>query len=147
LEDASISGAKGVLINITCSSDLTMEEMTEASERIYNEVGNNAEIIWGTVIDDNLGEEMRVTVIATGIGSGPESSMKDKHGERSKASNVMDFPFSPTNNNSVDLDRPTFMRNEEATNDSAGFVQKKLKRLVGDNNDLDVPAFLRKDAN
>lgn len=147
LEDASISGAKGVLINITCSSDLTMEEMTEASERIYNEVGNNAEIIWGTVIDDNLGEEMRVTVIATGIGSGPESSMSDKHGERPKGSNVMDFPFSTAHNDAVDLDRPTFIRNEEALNQPAGFVQKKLKKLVGADNDLDVPAFLRKDAN
>jgi len=147
LEDASISGAKGVLINITCSSDLTMEEMTEASERIYNEVGNNAEIIWGTVIDDTLGDEMSVTVIATGIGSGPEASISDKHIERSKASNVMDFPFSNLNREDEDLDRPTFIRNEEAMNQSGGPVQKKLKRLATVNNDLDVPAFLRKDAN
>ncbi len=147
LEDASISGAKGVLINITCSSDLTMEEMTEASERIYNEVGSNAEIIWGTVIDDNLGDEMRVTVIATGIGSGPESSMSEKHGDRSKASNVMDFPFSNTHHDDIDLDRPTFIRNEETINQSASLVHKRLKKLAGSNSNLDVPAFLRKDAN
>jgi len=54
LEDISISGAKGVLINITSNSDLTMEEMAEASERIYNEVGENADIIWGTVVDTTL---------------------------------------------------------------------------------------------
>ena len=41
-------------MNITSNSDLTMEEMTEASERIYNEVGDDAEIIWGAVIDDSL---------------------------------------------------------------------------------------------
>ena len=68
LEDVSITGAKGVLMNITSTSDLTMEEMTEASDRIYNEVGEDADIIWGTVVDDSLGDEMRVTVIATGIG-------------------------------------------------------------------------------
>lgn len=69
LEDVAISGAKSVLMNITSSSDLTMEEMTEASERIYNEVGEDADILWGTVVDDNMGDEMSVTVIATGIGA------------------------------------------------------------------------------
>ena len=68
LEDIAISGAKGVLMNITCNSELTMEEMTEASERIYNEVGENADIIWGAVVDDSMEDEMSVTVIATGIG-------------------------------------------------------------------------------
>lgn len=148
LEDASISGAKGVLINITCSSDLTMEEMTEASERIYNEVGTNAEIIWGTVIDDSLGEEMRVTVIATGIGSGPESSISEKRIESSKSSNVMDFPFTNAHTDAVDLDKPTFIRNEEESSHQAGgSIQKKLKKMAGGSDDLDVPAFLRKDAN
>ncbi|MDA8140584.1 MAG: cell division protein FtsZ, partial [Desulfobacteraceae bacterium] len=73
LEDINIRGAKGVLMNITSSSDITMEEMTEASDRIYNEVGEDADIIWGAVIDDDMGEEMRVTVIATGIGTEEEA--------------------------------------------------------------------------
>lgn len=68
LEDISISGAKGVLMNITSSSDLTLDEMTEASDRIYQEVGDEAEIIWGQTFDEELGDEMRITVIATGIG-------------------------------------------------------------------------------
>ncbi|MCP3876220.1 MAG: cell division protein FtsZ [Desulfobacteraceae bacterium] len=68
LEDISISGAKGVLMNITSSSDLTLDEMTEASDRIHKEVGDDAEIIWGQTFDDELGDEMRITVIATGIG-------------------------------------------------------------------------------
>jgi cell division protein FtsZ len=69
LEDISISGAKGVLMNITSSSDLTLDEMTEASDRIHKEVGDDAEIIWGQTFDEELGDEMRITVIATGIGS------------------------------------------------------------------------------
>ncbi|MBF0572343.1 MAG: cell division protein FtsZ [Desulfamplus sp.] len=68
LEDISISGARGVLMNITCSSDITMDEVMEASDRIYQEVGEDAEIIWGQTFDETLGDEMRVTVIATGIG-------------------------------------------------------------------------------
>lgn len=67
LEDLSISGAKGVLMNITSSSDLTLDEMTEASDRIHQEVGDEADIIWGQTFDDDLGDEMRITVIATGI--------------------------------------------------------------------------------
>jgi cell division protein FtsZ len=69
LEDISISGAKGVLMNITSSSDLTLDEMTEASDRIYQEVGDDAEIIWGQTFDETLGDEIRITVIATGIGT------------------------------------------------------------------------------
>ncbi|MBF0301596.1 MAG: cell division protein FtsZ [Desulfamplus sp.] len=68
LEDISIAGARGVLMNITCSSDITMDEVIEASDRIYQEVGDEAEIIWGQTFDETLGDEMRVTVIATGIG-------------------------------------------------------------------------------
>jgi cell division protein FtsZ len=68
LEDISISGAKGVLMNITSSSDLTLDEMTEASDRIHQEVGDDADIIWGQTFDDEMGDEMRITVIATGIG-------------------------------------------------------------------------------
>jgi cell division protein FtsZ len=68
LEDISISGAKGVLMNITSSSDLTLDEMTEASDRIHQEVGDDADIIWGQTFDEELGDEIRITVIATGIG-------------------------------------------------------------------------------
>ena len=68
LEDISVSGAKGVLMNITSSSDLTLDEMTEACDRIYQEVGEEAEIIWGQTFDEELGDEIRITVIATGIG-------------------------------------------------------------------------------
>ncbi|MBU1247963.1 MAG: cell division protein FtsZ, partial [Proteobacteria bacterium] len=67
LEDISINGAKGVLINITCSDEMLIEEASEAAEVIYTAADPNAEIFFGTVFDDSLGDEMRVTVIATGI--------------------------------------------------------------------------------
>jgi cell division protein FtsZ len=74
LEDISIAGAKGVLMNITASSSMEFEEVAEASERIHKEVGEDAEIFWGTSVDDSLGDEMRVTVIATGIGAEVEAA-------------------------------------------------------------------------
>ncbi|MEW6220082.1 MAG: cell division protein FtsZ [Thermodesulfobacteriota bacterium] len=69
LEDINISGARGVIINICCSRNtLTMTEVDQASTRIQEEAHEEANIIFGVVYDDELGDEMRVTVIATGIG-------------------------------------------------------------------------------
>ena len=143
LEDISISGAKGVLMNITSNSDLTMEEMAEASERIYNEVGENADIIWGTVVDNTMGDEMCVTVIATGLDSGPESEME--HELRGK---IRDVTFNDLND-AVDYDEPTFIRRKEAVGESSGATYRGYRGIVIDNNDLndlDVPTFLRKKA-
>ncbi|TES88167.1 MAG: cell division protein FtsZ [Desulfobacteraceae bacterium] len=140
LEDISISGAKGVLMNITSSSDLTMEEMTEASERIYNEVGEDADIIWGTVVDDTLGDEMRVTVIATGIDSGLESAKETQLRGKIRDVTINDF------NDAVDYDEPTFVRRKEAVGESSGATYRGYKGIVIDNNDLDVPTFLRRKA-
>ncbi|MFV0350602.1 MAG: cell division protein FtsZ [Halodesulfovibrio sp.] len=67
LEDVSIDGARGVLMNITCSSDLTIEEVSEAAGAIQEAAHEDARIFFGTVFDDNIGDEMRITVIATGI--------------------------------------------------------------------------------
>ena len=143
LEDISISGAKGVLMNITSNSDLTMEEMAEASERIYNEVGENADIIWGTVVDNTLGDEMRVTVIATGLNSGPESEMENELRGKIRDVTFNDF------NDAVDYDEPTFIRRKEAVGESSGATYRGYRGIVIDNNDLndlDVPTFLRKKA-
>ncbi|HHP7234578.1 MAG TPA: cell division protein FtsZ [Desulfobacterales bacterium] len=150
LEDISINGAKGVLMNITSTSDLTMEEMTEASDRIYNEVGEDAEIIWGTVVDDSLGDEMRVTLIATGIGNGRVE-------EKPRARRVGTRDLSPTRGKVRDLtpadlqqanhlDKPTFIRRQEAVGESGGATYRGYRGIVLDNSDLDVPTFLRKKA-
>ncbi|MBW2249670.1 MAG: cell division protein FtsZ [Deltaproteobacteria bacterium] len=143
LEDISISGAKGVLMNITSTSDLTMEEMTEASDRIYNEVGEDADIIWGAVVEDSLGDEMRVTVIATGIGSEPE--LPQNHIELARKGKVRDITQSDLKS-AQNLDVPTFIRRQEAVGESGGATYRGHKGLIIDNNDLDVPTFLRRKA-
>jgi cell division protein FtsZ len=68
LENVSIKGAKGVLINITGSTDLGLYEINEAASLVYEMVSPDAEIILGSVIDTSLGDEVMVTVIATGVG-------------------------------------------------------------------------------
>ena len=67
LDDVSIAGATSVLINVTGSSDLTMFEITEASTMIQEEAHEDANVIWGWVVDETMGDEARVTVIATGF--------------------------------------------------------------------------------
>jgi cell division protein FtsZ len=67
LEDVSIDGARGVLINITCGPDMTIDEVSEAANTISEAAHEDAEIFFGTVFDPEAGDEMRITVIATGI--------------------------------------------------------------------------------
>jgi cell division protein FtsZ len=67
LEDVSIDGATGIIINITGNSSLTMHETNQAVTLIMEAADEEAEIIFGTVIDDNMGENVKVTVIATGL--------------------------------------------------------------------------------
>jgi cell division protein FtsZ len=147
LEDINIAGAKGVLMNITSNSEITMEEMTEASERIYNEVGEEADIIWGAVIDDEIGDEMRVTVIATGIGKETEKIDPEPIQDPTFGGKVRDI--TPADNFvASDLDEPTFKRMErkKAANESPGSIYKGYKGMIIDNDDLDVPTFLRRKA-
>jgi len=166
LEDLSIAGAKGVLMNITSTSDLTMEEMTEASERIYSEVGEDAEIIWGTVVDESLGDEMRVTVIATGIGEESSSvssrrrSTKNYQGARSvsRSAKKEEFKRQPYRSapkergyadypHAVDYEEPAFLRKKKTDNDPVrdmGYAEFDDKDM--DIDDLDIPTFLRRKA-
>jgi cell division protein FtsZ len=143
LEDISIAGAKGVLMNITSTSDLTLEEMTEASDRIYKEVGDEAEIIWGQAIDENLGEEMRVTVIATGIG-GPPASAEKPIREVAARGRIRDLTAADLKA-AGEYDEATFVRQKEAVGQGAA-AYRGYKGLVIDNDDLDIPTFLRRKA-
>lgn len=145
LEDISIVGAKGVLMNITSSSSLTMEEMTQASDRIYREVGEDADIIWGTAVDDNMGDEIRVTVIATGIGTDADSAMHERFRDRKTRGKVRDITPADLER-AVNYDVPTFVRNQRNADGSENSPYKNYKGLVIDNNDLDIPTFLRRRA-
>src|SRR5207244_4294233 len=82
LEDVSIQGAKGVLINITGGPDLALHEVNEAATLIQEEADEEANIIFGAVIDESMGDEVRITVIATGFGEHVEAGEKPRPGPR-----------------------------------------------------------------
>ncbi len=146
LEDISIHGARGVLVNIASTSDLTMEEMSEASERIYTEVGDDAEIIWGAVVDESLGEEIRVTVIATGIGSENERQAKGRKiqdiAPRGRLRDVTPEDIQQA----VDYEEPTYIRQKAAGGEAGAAQYRGYKGIVLDSNDLEIPTFLRRKA-
>ena len=166
LEDNSIVGARGVLMNITCNSELTMEETIEASERIYNEIGDDdVEIIWGTAVDESLGDELRVTVIATGIGDGKVQMPKSRSSFRDVSQNsevTRGVVRTPTpeelKNFDEELVRPAYLRKKEEAKDrkiDAGARKvKKINKFKNDNAaksdppyvDYDIPTFLRRKA-
>ncbi|MDD3082674.1 MAG: cell division protein FtsZ [Desulfobacterales bacterium] len=146
LEDISIHGARGVLVNIASTSDLTMEEMSEASERIYTEVGDDAEIIWGAVVDESLGEEIRVTVIATGIGNENERPAKGRKiqdiAPRGRLRDVTPEDIQQA----VDYEEPTYIRQKAAGGEAGAAQYRGYKGIVLDSNDLEIPTFLRRKA-
>jgi cell division protein FtsZ len=80
LEDLAIRGAKGVLINITGSHDLSLHEVDEAATLIKQEAHDDANIIFGAVIDERMGDEIRITVIATGFGEPVREAKKPNFG-------------------------------------------------------------------
>lgn len=79
LDDISIQGARGVLINITGGSDLSLHEVNEAATLIQEEAHEDANIIFGAVIDETMGDKLRITVIATGFGESLEDAMPTDH--------------------------------------------------------------------
>jgi len=142
LEDIPIKGARGVLMNITATSDMEFEEVAEASEFIHKEVGEEAEIFWGTSVDDSLGDEMRVTVIATGIGQEPEIQERVEQPLRGKIRDITPEDIDKI----IDYDEPTFIRQKRAVGESSGAVYRGTSGRIFDASQLDVPTFLRRKA-
>ncbi len=121
LEEATIEGAKGVLINITGGSDLTLFEVNEASSIIREAADEDANIIFGAVIDDSMIDEMRITVIATGFD-------RESADSGSRTSNAA-LP-------------PTPARYTQRPGDDVPRTNVNPPRP----DDLDVPTFIRKKA-
>ena len=116
LLETSIEGARGVIINITGGSDLGLQEINTAAELVQRSVDPEANIIWGSVIDESLGDEIVITVIATGFETETPLSSVGVENLVSKAwdKKVNSIPTSSeSNNNSSDLDIPSFLRNKK----------------------------------
>jgi len=131
LEDVNLQGARGILVNITAGENLSLGEFSEVGDTIEEFASDDATVVVGTVIDPSLKDEMRVTVVATGLG--------DLHARPTK---VVDNTDREITTDYRQLDRPAVMRNRQGSGRAAAAV-------VGSDTDmdyLDIPAFLRKQA-
>jgi len=132
LEDVSIEGATGILINVTGNSQMTLDEIKEASALVQKEAHEDANIIFGAVIDEEMRDNFQVTIIATGFRRSEEKSkplirpiqtIKDEHGSR--------------------IDIPTYLRRTEHQ-DASPVKTRDLDLSIDD--EYDIPTFLRKQA-
>ncbi len=146
LLEVSMEGAKGILFIITGSSNMTMHEVSEAAQVITNSADPDASVIWGTVLDDNMGDAVKITVIATGFegtraskpktgdmssklfASRPAPAAEEKHAQRPAAPEPMKRrePAKPP-------EQP-----KQTKNDYKAPAQQQSE------DDLDIPAFIRK---
>ncbi len=141
LEDIDITGARGILVNVTAGPDLTMGEFQKVGQIVHELAGEDANIVIGTAIDHNAGNEIRVTVVATGIGGRAEVEQEEEPAQpvlrpiKSSRTGEVDW---------VDLETPTAVRMNRVTPPpvSTGAAQAAEPDL----DYLDIPAFLRKQA-
>ncbi|MCA9743968.1 MAG: cell division protein FtsZ [Deferribacteres bacterium] len=132
LEDISIAGAQGVLVNITGGESLSLHEVNDATSVISDAAGNDANLIFGAVVDPQMEEEIRVTVIATGFN-------KNGYGMTRKQASTMriiDYELS-------DLDVPTYQRRNGNGNGHMETVSEIEDSLYNDD-DLESPAYIRR---
>src|SRR5438128_8697575 len=143
LEDVSIQGARGVLINITGGPDLTLHEVNEAATLIQEEADEDANIIFGAVIDESMGDEMRITVIATGFGERIERSTA--RGSEARGVHAAGRPVRRHGLVSDDeLDVPTWQRRRK---DGPAADSARAAAPPSDEGDeFETPTFLRRGA-
>jgi cell division protein FtsZ len=152
LLEASVDGARGVLLNISGGSDLGLFEVNEAAEVIASAAHPDANIIFGAVIDDALGDEIRVTVIAAGFDRTAEQANADNG--RFQAGSVEEESVWPTPGSR----RPADNRVTRPAPAAAGPVERReperreperreperRPRYDGDDDELDIPSFLKR---
>ena len=134
LEDVDLAGARGVLVNITAGLDMTIGEFEAVGNTVKDFASDDATVVVGTVIDPEMTDELRVTVVATGLGA--------EKGIKMSMPTELEIPQMEIVKKDVDIDydKPTVLRNKE---------QAQQKQVIHSKNDmdyLDVPAFLRRQA-
>jgi cell division protein FtsZ len=151
LEDISIHGAKAALINICAGPDLGMHEFEEASSIIHKEVDEDAHIILGMAIDPSMEDELRVTVIATGIGRIEQTQKVDSLSRQAQRRIKTDGIMPEINYDYLQI--PTVVRHRTIREELPEEPPKKrtfLRRLTGGGSsaeeDLSIPTFIRRQA-
>lgn len=137
LEDVNLHGARGILVNITASEDLGLGEFSEVGDTIEEFASDNATVVVGTVIDPSMGDQLKVTVVATGLGGSVTEEI------RNISENVRGFPVNRDGGIKYnELDRPAVLRRQgvKSQTHAASTV------AAPDMDYLDLPAFLRQQA-
>ena len=129
LEDVNLSGARGILVDITSGMDLSMGEFEEVGNTIKQFSSDSATVVVGTVIEPDMTDEVRVTMVATGLGAAES--------EKTEPFIVVDNKPKSNNVDWSSLERPTIMRNSTESADTASDRDPEY---------LDIPAFLRRQA-
>ncbi|MBW4935638.1 cell division protein FtsZ [Marinobacter sp. F4206] len=135
LEDINLQGAKGILVNITAGMDLNLGEFSEVGDIVREFASDSATVVVGTVIDPEMTDELKVTVVATGLG-----------GDREKPTKVVDNTRTLDGTTDYNqLDRPAVLRRRAVSNGNVAIDQSKDSEEQGVDY-LDIPAFLRRQA-
>lgn len=139
LEDVDMTGARGVLVNVTAGLDMSIGEFEEVGDAIKNITSEGATVVVGTVIDPELRDEVRVTVIVTGLGRKQVVSSASKFSDSTRLDGTVDYHH---------LEKPTVMRRHAVSTPAASSVSAPNKLTVADiaadMDYLDIPAFLRR---
>jgi len=150
LEDISIQGARGVLINITGGTDLCLHEVNEAASMIQEEAHEDANIIFGAVIDENLSDEIRITVIATGFGITKEETKSAIPNVSTVASLTQSTNRKVVHLGTIvdDLDAPTWQRKKAGSDEIETVTLNKTSFQLSsgqeEDDKYDIPTFLRR---
>lgn len=130
LDDVDLAGAKGVLVNVTAGMDMSISEFEEVGDAIKNFTSDDATVIVGTVIDPEMSDELRVTLVATGLGGEERGRIGEEKELERKQSKLVDP-------NPISLRKSS--RQVEAATQGSGSEGSELDYL-------DIPAFLRRQA-
>lgn len=144
LEDVNFSGARGILVNITAGLDMSIGEFEEVGDVVKEFISDDATVVVGTVIDPEMTEEMRVTVIVTGLGDIKQRHQQPQQQQRSR---LIESTRSDGSLDYHQLDRPALMRKQAQTAEAVSSTTAPAKHgneSFPDADYLDIPAFLRR---
>ncbi|MGD9387806.1 MAG: cell division protein FtsZ [Gammaproteobacteria bacterium] len=149
LEDINLEGANGILVNVTAGMDLAIGEFDEVGMVVKERASDDATVVIGTVIDPAMEGEVRVTVVATGLGGAVQQRMPERERSGRRTVRVRPVPDVSAQPNYNDLEAPPVARRRVSEDEPA----EAPKRAVGQSFDypadtemLDIPAFLRRQA-
>jgi cell division protein FtsZ len=134
LEDVNLSGARGILVNITAGMDLSIGEFDEVGRTVKEFASDNATVVVGTVIDPEMSGDIRVTIVATGLGN---IIKEDAKRIKLVQENALGVDYK-------DFERPTVMRNQAPEVPETAETSDEV--APSDTEYLDIPAFLRRQA-